>query len=230
MTDQDTNQGAGRPGHDPITGEVLEDNAAIDAIDAEAQRERSEGQMLETIITPKMFLPPTVETDPATDPRKLIGLQPFGATIMLGSLAGQVHRVERHAHTLPDGKELSSVWLIGFFEGVNYTTGAKMEAGTAVLPRSYGDMIENAYKSALEAGADARGLKADLDIEIGVKSVKRGAISFAWCCLNFVESPAAKRVREIRARQDQRLAHRRMAQLADQRQNVEPPKLVGKGK
>jgi hypothetical protein len=204
------NPQAGSIEHDPVTGEVLENPAAVDAISE--YRGSDTGQVMETIITPKSFLPPGADTDPKADPRKLVALEKNGTRIMLGALGGTITRIERKTKEW-EGKELSSVWLHGKFEAHVYATDETVQAPVAILPRAYGDMIENAFRAAMEDG-QTHGLRARLDVEVGVKA-SGGAIPFNWCILNFEEDESDRALREIRTRQKARLARRQQAaQLA----------------
>lgn len=138
------------------------------------------GRVVRLLITPKDFLPPGM------DPMQIIGGHPRGTMITLGTLAGEIHGVEKHEHDW-QGKKLESYWLTGYFEAVNAVTGEPFSAPCAALPKAYGLRVAAVFH-------DPATRLAALGVTVGLKAVTRGAIAYEWFVRDHMQHAAAARV------------------------------------
>jgi hypothetical protein len=143
------------------------------------------GRVVRLLITPKDFLPPGM------DPNQIIGGQPRGTMITLGTLAGEVHSVEKKEHDW-QGKTLESYWLNGYFEAVTAATGETFSAPCAALPKAYGLKLANAFH-------DPTVRLAALGVTIGLKATVRGAIAYEWFVRDHMTHASAERVAKVSA-------------------------------
>jgi len=141
------------------------------------------GRVVRLLITPKDFLPPGVL------PNQIIGGQPTGTMVTLGTLAGEIHSVEKHEHEW-QGKTLESWWLNGYFQAVNATTGEVFNAPCAALPKAYGLQVAASFR-------DPDVKLAALGVTIGLKAVVRGAIAYEWIVRDHMTSVSAARVGKL---------------------------------
>lgn len=141
------------------------------------------GRVVRLLITPKDFLPP------GTDPNQIIGGQPRGTMITLGTLAGEIHSVQMHTHEW-QGKTLESWWLEGYFQAVNAATGEVFNAPCAALPKAYGLQVAASFR-------DPDVKLAALGVTIGLKATVRGAIAYEWFVRDHMTSVSAARVGKL---------------------------------
>jgi hypothetical protein len=178
---------------DALTGE-------IEAIEAEAEALREAGdaplseqvdpRRVQTLITTRDFVP-------GGDTAWLVqnvASKPRGTIVMLGQLAGVVHRIEQHKSDYK-GKTLDSVWLFGAFEARIAETGEIKSSVCAILPNAFGRMIEEAFRQ----GAD----RAHLDIDIGVEATGR-AIPYEWAIWSHMGGETQRALKALRSRQEAR--------------------------
>jgi hypothetical protein len=163
------------------------------ALNAGAGFDDDQGQRVGRIITTKDYLD-------GRDANSIIAGDRPGTRIILGRLRGVVNSTERKKTVYKD-KELESVWLNGEFEAVLIETGEVKAAPTAILPKAFGITIENAL-----AGLTPEE-KAELTIEcdIGLEATGR-PIPYEWVVIYYREGRAQKAMREVRARQEARIA------------------------
>jgi hypothetical protein len=141
------------------------------------------GRVVRLLITPKDFLPP------GTLPDRIIGGQPEGTTVTLGTLAGEIHSVEKHEHMWQE-KLLESWWLNGYFQAVNATTGEVFNAPCAALPKAYGLQVATAFR-------DPDLKLAALGVTIGLIKKQRGGVAYEWFVRDHMTNVAADRVGKI---------------------------------
>jgi hypothetical protein len=73
-----------------------------------------------------------------------------GAKLDCGLLIGIATGIERRAGSLPNGEVSESLFLTGKFELTNLFTGEIYRGAQAILPRSGGLLVEQAFKGSVE--------------------------------------------------------------------------------
>lgn len=157
------------------------------------------GQRVRKVITTKDFIP---GRDQQWILQNVVS-RPKGTYVRLGFLAGFITGTER-TQTDWQGKTLHSVWLKGMFEARLAETGEVLQAPNAILPLAFGELIEGAFRQAQLSG-HLEGLKAELDVEIGVEATGR-SIPYEWVVVSYITGEAQRALRAVRSRQAARLA------------------------
>jgi hypothetical protein len=171
----------------------------MDAVTApEAIGDDDYGQRVGRIITPKDLLE-------GRQPFDVISGMGKGERLILGHLRGVVNSTERKT-TAWQGKDLESVWLNGEFEMVIGSTGEVKAAPTAILPKAFGITVETALAAmhAEDGSSPTRG-QLQIDCSIGLETTGR-PIPYEWVVIYYREGRAQKAMREVRARQEARIA------------------------
>lgn len=188
------------------------DAIAIGALDGPDESAEG-GQRVRRVITTKDFIP---NRDPEWI-RLNVSSQPKGTYTRLGLIAGFITGCHRQRNEY-QGKTLESVWLEGMFEGTVLTTGEVIQAPTLILPLAYGELVESAFRQAFNAGHER--MQAELDVELGLETITRGAVSYEWVVTSFVTGEAQRALRAVRKRQQARLAKQTTPALAAPQANL----------
>jgi hypothetical protein len=162
--------------------DLLIEPGEIEAADAAAQVEfNREGRLARTVITTKDFLADALPAD-------LIAGVAKGTVVTLGTIAGEIYSAEKRQGEY-QGKTLESIWLNGVFQAVVGSTGEVFTAGQAILPKSYGVQVLNAFK---DLGVTA----ITLACTVGLRPSGR-PIPYEWVVRDHVAHAAASRVAAV---------------------------------
>jgi hypothetical protein len=123
--------------------------------------------------------------------------QTVGALVTIGRLYGTVTGSEKKQNTLPDGKVVESIVLVGAFASESYITGEIAEGMTrAFPPMMYAELIQSAMI------ADKTLLSVEIDCDIGLQYTGK-SIPYEWVIIAFREGKemdALKRIKNGRGR------------------------------
>jgi hypothetical protein len=141
-----------------------------------------QGRLLRTVITTKDFLA-------GNDAFEYINGLEKGSVFNLGTLAGEIYSVDKKSSEYK-GAELTSYWLNGVFQAVVAETGEVFQAGQAILPKSYGVQVYNAFK-------DLGVSNVTLGATIGLRLSGRTGIPYEWVVRDHMAQASTTRVAAI---------------------------------
>lgn len=132
---------------------------------------------------------------------------PAGYVEWLGSVSGWITSTEDKTNKVKDERgerEIKSICLVGDFRAERADHNGELEvlrSARLYLPNAFGEAVKTAFAL---AGVES----VELDCEVGVVKVTRGAIPFEWTVRSYGADPAEARHQAIQARQRARLARR----------------------
>jgi hypothetical protein len=176
MTDTNGQAGAG-------AREIPIEPDEIDRMADQAAQFDPRGRVTRTVITPKDYLA-------GVEPFDLISGQRTGALVTLGTLAGKIYAVEKKENEW-QGKKLESYWLIGQFEAFVAATGEIFTAPQAILPKSYGMEVANAFR---DLGVTSAAMGVTIALRVSGRS-----IPYNWEVTNHLPAPAQREISAISA-------------------------------
>lgn len=152
-------------------------------------------------ISMKAFLPPEGQSWI----NKTIVSQGKGFQKMLGRMYGMAARTERKVND-HQGKQLTSVSLIGAFECVVFETGEVISASQVYLPMAFAEQVEASLS--LDGVSNVQ-----IDVDVGIEATGK-TIPYEWVIYSHLAGAAQKALRRLRARRVTALAPAAVKRIA----------------